>query len=69
MPDQPDTTPSPERASAPAPEPAGGERSEDRAAKEPKHRHRALVWALVVLASIVLVVSMIANWVQTQVLE
>ncbi len=36
---------------------------------ETKHRHRALVWALVVLASIVLLVSMIANWVQTQVLD
>ena len=68
MPDQPDTPP-PERASAPASEPAGSERSEDRAAQEPKHRHRTLVWALVVLASIVLVVSMIANWVQTQVLN
>ena len=56
-------------ASAPAPKPAGSQRSEDRAAQEPKHRHRALVWALVVLASIVLVVSMIANWVQTQVLN
>ena len=31
--------------------------------------HRRLVWALIVLASIVLVVSMIANWVQTQVLN
>ncbi len=38
-------------------------------AAEPKHRHRTLVWALVVLASIVLVVSMIANWVQTEVLD
>ena len=36
---------------------------------ETKHRHRKLVWALVVLASIVLVVSMIANWVQTKVLN
>src|SRR6266496_3800844 len=36
---------------------------------EPKHRHRTLVWALVVLASIVLVVSMIANWVQTEALD
>ena len=56
-------------ASAPAPKPAGSQRSEDRAAQEPKRRHRALVWALVVLASVVLVVSMIANWVQTQVLN
>ncbi len=36
---------------------------------EPKHRHRTLVWALVVLASIVLFVSMLANWIQTQVLN
>jgi hypothetical protein len=69
MPDQPGTTPPPERASAPAPEPAGSERPEDRAAREPKHRHRALVWSLVVLASVVLLVSMIANWVQTEVLD
>ena len=69
MPDQPGTTPPPERASAPAPEPAGSQRSEDRAAREPKHRHRALVWSLVVLASVVLIVSMIANWVQTEVLD
>ncbi len=33
-----------------------------------RHPHRALVWALVVFASLVLLVSMIANWVQTQVL-
>ena len=48
---------------------ARSQRSEDRAAREPKHRHRALVWALVVLASVVLLVSMIANWVQTEVLD
>ena len=69
MPDQPEPTPPPERASAPAPEPAGSQRSEDRATQEPKHRHRTLVWALVVLASVVLLVSMIANWVQTEVLD
>ena len=56
-------------ASAPAPESAGSQRAEDRAAREPKHRHRALVWSLVVLASVVLLVSMIANWVQTEVLD
>jgi hypothetical protein len=56
-------------ASAPAPKPAGSQRSEDRAGQEPKHRHRKLVWFLVVLASVVLLVSMIANWVQTQVLN
>ena len=47
------------------PEPAKSDRPE----QEPKHPHRKLVWALVVLASIVLVVSMVANWVQTQVLN
>ena len=51
--------------SAPAPKAAGSQRSED----EPKRRHRGLVWSLVVLASVVLLVSMIANWVQTQVLD
>jgi hypothetical protein len=35
---------------------------------ETGHRHRALVWSLVVLASVVLLVSMIANWVQTELL-
>jgi hypothetical protein len=69
MPDQPGTTPPPERASAPPPEPGGSERSADRAAQEPKHRHRTLVWSLVVLASVVLLVSMIANWVQTELLD
>jgi hypothetical protein len=69
MPDQPGTTPPPERASAPPSEPARSERSEDRAAQDPKHRHRVLVWALIVLASVVLLVSMIANWVQTEVLD
>jgi hypothetical protein len=69
MPDQPGTTPPPERPSAPAPEPAGSQRSEDRAAREPKHRHRALVWSLVVLASVLVLVSMIANWVQTELLD
>ena len=51
----PDVSPPPMNAASPA--------------AEPKHRHRNLVWALVVLASIVLVVSMIANWVQTEVLD
>jgi len=56
-------------ASAAAPKPAGSQPSEDRAAQEPKRRHRRLVWSLVVLASVVLLVSMIANWVQTEVLD
>ena len=61
------TTPPPERASAPAPVPAGSQRGEDHG--EPKHRHRAIVWPLVVLASVVLLISMIANWAQTEVLD
>jgi hypothetical protein len=56
-------------ASAPSPKPAGSRGSEDRAAQEPKRRHRKLVWFLVVFASVLLLVSMIANWVQTQVLD
>jgi hypothetical protein len=51
------------------PEPAKSERPGDRAPQDPKHRHRKLVWFLVVFASVVLLVSMIANWVQTQVLD
>jgi hypothetical protein len=50
-------------------EPGGSQGSKDRPERESKHRHRPLVWSLVVLASVVLLVSMIANWVQTQVLD
>ena len=58
--DQSDTSP-PERAPAPAPEPAGS--------LQPKRRHRALVWSLIVLASVLLIVSITANWVQREVLN
>src|SRR5512133_1424096 len=61
--------PPPEQTPAPASKPAGTQGSKDRPGGEPKHRHRALVWSLVVLASVVLFVSMIANWVQTEVLD
>ena len=40
-----------------------------RCQRAPKHRHRVIVWSLVVLASVVLLFSMIANWVQTQLLD
>jgi hypothetical protein len=50
-------------------EPVKSERPRDRATQKPKRRHRALVWSLIVFASVVLLVSMIANWVQTQVLN
>ena len=43
--------------------------SQSRERAKPKHRHRAIVWPLIVLASVVLVFSMIANWVQTQALD
>jgi hypothetical protein len=33
------------------------------------HRHRAIVWSLIVLASVALVFSLIANWVQTETLD
>ena len=58
-----------EPASVPAPKPAGSQRSEDRAEQKPIRRRRLLAWSLVVLASVLLLVSMIANWVQTQVLS
>jgi hypothetical protein len=32
-------------------------------------RHRAIVWTLIVLASVVLIFSLIANWVQTETLD
>ena len=38
-------------------------------AAQPKQRHRALVLSLIGFASVVLVVSIIANWVQTEVLD
>jgi hypothetical protein len=38
-------------------------------AREPKHRHRVIAWSLIVLASVVLILSIIANWVQTEALD
>ena len=58
MTDQSDT---PERAPASAPKPAGS--------LAPPRRHRALVWSLIVLASVLLIVSMTANWVQRAALD
>ena len=68
MTDHPDT---PSRQKGPksasetsgAPAPAG---STDRPSKR---RHRAIVWSLIVLASVVLVLSIIANWVQREALN
>jgi hypothetical protein len=54
-------TPPPERAPAPAPESA--------TSPEPKRRHRALVWSLIVLASVLLIFSVAGNWVQREALD
>ena len=69
MPDHSDTSPPPERASGPAPEPSGKPVPGGSGSPKPKHRRRAIVWSLIVLASLVLVVSIIANWVQQEALE
>ena len=69
MPDQPDTSPPPERASGPAPEPSGKPAPGGSGSPKPKHRRRAIVWPLIVLASLVLVFSIIANWVQREALD
>ena len=59
---QPSNRPS---ASVPAGKPAPG----GTGGPEPNRRHRGLVWSLIVLASVVLVFSLIANWVQTEALD
>jgi hypothetical protein len=65
MPDQSESAPSPERAPAPAPEPSEGTAR----GGEPTRRHRAIVWSLIVLASVLLVLSITANWVQRTLLN
>jgi uncharacterized protein YukE len=59
--EQSETPPSPERATA-----RGADAPERRGSKR---RHRIAVWSLIVLASLVLVISIIANWVQRAVLD
>jgi hypothetical protein len=61
MTDQPDGSP-PERAPTPAPEPTGSATP----GEKPRRRHRALVWSLIVLASVLLVFSITANWIQRE---
>ena len=61
MPDRPESSPSAERA--PAPEPESSESA------EPKRRHRVIVWSLIVLASVLLILSITANWVQRALLN
>jgi hypothetical protein len=65
MTDQPDSA-SPERAPKPAPEPAGNVAPGASRDEAPKRRHRVAVWTLIVLASVLLVFSMTANWVQRE---
>ena len=69
MPDQSDTSPSGERASGRPSEPSEKPASAGAGSPEAKHRHRGLVWSLIVLASVVLILSLIANWVQTEALD
>ena len=68
MPDQADTSP-PERDPASAPEPAGDRAPAGAGVPEPKRRRRALVWSMIVVASVLLVFSITANWVQLAVLD
>ena len=65
MPDQSESSPSPERIPPSRPEPSGGTARDGK----PKRRHRAIVWSLIVLASVLLVLSITANWVQTTLLD
>ncbi len=68
MPDQADTSP-PERAPASAPEPAADPAPGRAGGPEPKRRRRVLVWSMIVVASVLLVLSITANWVQRAVLD
>ncbi|MEK6328554.1 MAG: hypothetical protein AABM66_13670 [Actinomycetota bacterium] len=67
MPDHPESSPSPE--GAPAPELSGSPAAGGSPGEQPKRRHRAIVWSLIVLASVVLVLSIAANWVQRETLN
>jgi hypothetical protein len=45
------------------------ERSDTSASPERKRRHRIVVWSLVVLASVLLLFSLMANWIQHELLD
>jgi hypothetical protein len=68
VPDQADTSP-PERAPASAPEPAADPAPGGAGVPEHKRRRRVLVWSMIVVASVLLVFSITANWVQRAVLD
>ncbi len=65
------TAPEPAEAGKPAsaPEAQGSPAPGGSPHPESKRRHRVLVWSLVVFASVVLIFSMVANWVQTELLD
>jgi hypothetical protein len=68
MPEQPDTSP-PERAASPTPDSTRGATPGESRDQGPKRRHRAAVWSLIVLASVLLILSITANWVQRELLD
>jgi hypothetical protein len=53
----------------PAPEPTGSAASAEPRGEKPKRRRRAAVWTLIVFASVLLVLSITANWVQRELLD
>jgi hypothetical protein len=68
MADQPDIT-APGQDPTPGAQPSESTGTEAPQPAESKRRHRALVWSLVVLASVLLTVSITANWVQRELLD
>ena len=48
---------------------APGDSRKSSEAAEPKRRHRVIVWSLIVLASVLLILSITANWVQRTLLN
>ena len=67
--ERPDTSPSPEGTPGSAPEASASPPPEGSPPSDPRRRHRVLVWSLVVFASLVLIFSIVANWVQTELLD
>jgi len=59
----------PDASASPAPDSSGKPKAGKSPGSKSKRRHRGPVWSLIVLASVVLVLSLIANWVQTVALD
>jgi hypothetical protein len=68
VPDQSDISPG-EGAPASAPEPSGDPPPGGAGGPESKRRRRVLVWSMIVVASVLLVFSITANWVQRAVFD